>query len=110
MPARTSKKKSKQQRGKEALQEGDFVRHNMVPVHILLSVDEGSQVLQRFSTTADKLPKITLYDPGLATDPVYRAAMQANENLVGRVVRIKRVSPTSGEAVTYRIIVEGKLE
>ncbi len=109
MPARSSRKK-KESQAKEALQGTDFVRHNMVPEHFLLSHEAGMKILSQFATTPDRLPKITLYDPGLASDPAYRAAIAANENLVGRIVEIRRNSPTAGQTVHYRVITEGRLD
>jgi DNA-directed RNA polymerase subunit H len=108
MPAKTSKKKGANP--KDALQGTDFVRHNMVPEHVLLTHEEGMKVMAQFATTPDRLPKITLYDPGLANDPTYRAAIAANENLVGRIVEIRRISPTAGRTIHYRIITEGRLD
>jgi DNA-directed RNA polymerase subunit H len=83
-------------------------RHNLVPPHELLSKEEGEAVLARFSTPIERLPKIAQDDPGLLTDPKVREAREAKENLIGRIVRIKRHSPTAGETEVYRAIIAGK--
>jgi DNA-directed RNA polymerase subunit H (RpoH/RPB5) len=48
-----------------------------------------------------------LSDPGLTTDPKFRAAKEAREQIVGRLVRVRRPSPTAGEAIAYRLVVAG---
>jgi DNA-directed RNA polymerase subunit H len=83
-------------------------RHQLVPPHELLTKEEGEAVLARFSTPIERLPKIAQDDPGLMTDPKYREARDAKENMVGRIVRIHRHSPTAGEAEVYRVIIAGK--
>jgi DNA-directed RNA polymerase subunit H len=83
-------------------------RHNLVPPHELLSKEEGEAVLERFSTPLERLPKIAQDDPGLLTDPKVRELREAKENLIGRIVRIRRHSPTAGETEVYRTIIAGK--
>jgi|GEM_PF-406238 DNA-directed RNA polymerase subunit H len=80
-------------------------RHRLVPVHELLSREESERTLKELRISSDRLPKILLQDPGLETDPTFLRAREAKEDLVGRLVRIRRPSPTAGEAVAYRVII-----
>jgi len=66
-----------------------FIAHHLAPPHEVLSEDESQKVLVGLSTTAERLPKILLSDPGLQTDPKFVPMRDAGENLVGRIVRIR---------------------
>jgi DNA-directed RNA polymerase subunit H len=83
----------------------EFQTHHLIPPHELLTQDEARQVLDELSTPVERLPKILASDPGLLTNPEVRAAKEAAEPLAGRMVRIRRPSPTAGEAITYRVII-----
>jgi DNA-directed RNA polymerase subunit H (RpoH/RPB5) len=85
--------------------EKPFVAHLLVPPHELLSAEETERVIKTLGAPAERLPKILASDPGLKTDLKYRAAREAREPLAGRLVRVRRPSPTAGEAVAYRIII-----
>jgi DNA-directed RNA polymerase subunit H len=74
----------------------DVMKHDLVPRHEVLGDDEKQEILQRFGVTPDQLPKI------FANDAVARAVRAKP----GDIVRIKRKSPTAGEAVAYRYVVE----
>lgn len=82
-----------------------FQTHHLIPPHELLNEDEARQVLAELQTPVERLPKILASDPGFLTNPEVRAAKEAAEPLVGRLVRIRRPSPTAGEAVTYRVVI-----
>jgi DNA-directed RNA polymerase subunit H (RpoH/RPB5) len=82
-----------------------FIAHHLAPPHEVLTEDESQKVLVGLATTADRLPKILLSDPGLQTDPKFVPMRDAGENLVGRLVRIHRPSQTAGQALAYRVIV-----
>jgi DNA-directed RNA polymerase subunit H len=90
----------------EPAPERPFVAHLLVPPHELLSDEESRSVLQKIGVPAERIPKILVADPGLKTDPHFRAAREAREMLAGRLVRIRRPSPTAGEAIAYRMIVQ----
>ncbi len=98
--------KSRKAAAAEPPVERPFVAHLLVPPHELLSPDESAAVLKRSGWSAERIPRILASDPGLKTDPKYRAAREAREDLSGRLVRIRRPSPTAGEAVAYRMIVQ----
>jgi DNA-directed RNA polymerase subunit H (RpoH/RPB5) len=82
-----------------------FVAHHLSPPHEVLSEEETKRVLAELQTPPERLPKILVADPGLQTDPKFVAARDSGENLVGRIVRIRRPSATAGEAIAYRLIV-----
>jgi DNA-directed RNA polymerase subunit H len=83
------------------------VVHQLVPPHELLTDEETRVILSELDTPAERLPKILLSDPGLTTDPKFKAAKEAREQIVGRLVRVRRPSPTAGEAIAYRLVIAG---
>jgi DNA-directed RNA polymerase subunit H (RpoH/RPB5) len=85
--------------------ERPFVAHLTVPPHELLSAAESQSVLATLGVPLERVPKILSTDPGLKTDPAYRAARELHEPLAGRLVRVRRPSPTAGEAIAYRVII-----
>jgi DNA-directed RNA polymerase subunit H (RpoH/RPB5) len=88
----------------------EFPTHHLIPPHELVGEDEGRAILEELSTPLERLPKILVSDPGLKTDPKFRAAREAGEPLNGRLIRIRRPSPTAGEAVAYRVLVSSVSE
>jgi DNA-directed RNA polymerase subunit H (RpoH/RPB5) len=82
-----------------------FVVHHLAPAHEVLSEAESQAILGRLDTPIERLPKITLSDAGLQTDPKFAALKESGENLLGRLVRIRRPSATAGEAIAYRVVV-----
>ncbi len=82
-----------------------FVAHHLAPPHEILSEEETRTTLDTLGTAPERLPKILLTDPGLKTDPRYEALRGSGENLLGRLVRVRRPSATAGEAIAYRLIV-----
>ncbi|MCI4363611.1 MAG: DNA-directed RNA polymerase subunit H [Thermoplasmata archaeon] len=105
----TSSKRPRRARGKKSAEppkvERPFVAHLLVPPHELLSEAETKEVLATLGSTIERLPKIYLSDPGLKTDPKFRAAREAREPLKGRLIRVRRPSPTAGAAVAYRVLI-----
>jgi len=82
-----------------------FVAHLLAPPHEILSEEESKRVLEQLGAVPERLPKILVGDPGLRTDPKYDALRERGENLLGRLVRVRRPSATAGEAIAYRLIV-----
>lgn len=72
----------------------DVLEHDLVPKFKVLSGEEKKQVLERFKTTDEKLPKI------LESDPVVKK-LGAKE---GDVLEIVRSSDVSGDSLYYRIV------
>jgi DNA-directed RNA polymerase subunit H (RpoH/RPB5) len=107
---KSSGKASKETSPPEAAPKLPPVQHALVPTHEVLSAEAGEKVLAELGTPLERLPKILFDDPGLDTDPNYRAAAEGPEGgraLVGRLVRVRRPSPTAGEVDVYRLIVGG---
>ena len=71
--------------------------HRLVPEHILLSEGEVKNLLNKYRIKPYQLPKIK------SSDPVVRT-IKAKP---GDVIKIIRESPTAGEAVAYRYVIEG---
>lgn len=81
----------------DTFQESDLVvnitHHILVPKHLLLSVDEKKELLTRYKLKESQLPRIQKEDPIARYLGLKR----------GHVVKIMRVSPTSGRYASYRI-------
>jgi DNA-directed RNA polymerase subunit H (RpoH/RPB5) len=75
----------------------EIFEHDLVPKFKILSEEEKKQLLERFGTTEEKLPKI------LKSDPVVN---KLNAK-AGDVLEIVRSSDVSGESVYYRIVGQG---
>ncbi len=75
----------------------DVMKHELVPRHEVLGDDEAQEILRRYGVKPDQLPRI------LASDPVARAV----RSRPGQILKITRKSPTAGEAIAYRYVVEG---
>jgi DNA-directed RNA polymerase subunit H len=74
----------------------DVLKHELVPKHEVLSKAEAVELLKKFNTSPEKLPKI------FSDDPVV-IAIDAKP---GDILKIKRKSPTAGEIFYYRVVVE----
>jgi DNA-directed RNA polymerase subunit H (RpoH/RPB5) len=99
-----SRRSSRKAAAAPAAPKRPFVAHHLAPPHEVLSEEESKTVLGQLGTPIERLPQILVTDPGLQTDPKYTALRDAGEKLVGRLVRVRRPSPTAGEAVAYRVI------
>lgn len=67
-----------------------------VPKHILLNNEEAQKVLKKFRIHPYQLPHIKTSDP----------AVKAIGAKLGSIIKIIRISPTAGEAVAYRYVVD----
>ena len=74
----------------------DVRDHEAVPTHEKMDEDEVEEVLEKFDTKKDKLPKIERTD----------AALKQMDVEEGDVIRIERESPTAGKTTYYRIVVD----
>ena len=74
----------------------DILKHVLVPTHVLLNEDEKRKVLEEYHIKPYQLPYIR------ASDPVAKA-LGAKK---GDVVKIIRKSPTAGESIAYRYVVD----
>ncbi|NIO20430.1 MAG: DNA-directed RNA polymerase subunit H [Candidatus Aenigmarchaeota archaeon] len=71
-----------------------ILEHDLVPKFKILSKEEKKQILERFKTTEQKLPKV------LESDPVVKKLNAKT----GDVLEIARSSDVSGQALYYRIV------
>jgi len=85
----SSKNNSKQK-------EFDVGEHLLVPKHVLLSKEEAEQVLATYRVRPYQLPTIKASDP---------AIKHLNAKL-GDIIKVIRKSPTAGEAVYYRHVID----
>jgi len=81
---------------REDKQTFNVLDHVLVPRHILLTREEAEELLKRYHVKPHQLPYIKVSDP----------AAKAIGAKPGDVVKIVRRSPTAGEAVAYRYVVE----
>jgi DNA-directed RNA polymerase subunit H len=71
--------------------------HIYQPKHEILPKEQGEDVLRKYNTKPNQLPYILQSDKGIEDlDP-----------RPGDIIKITRKSPTSGESVYYRYVVEG---
>jgi DNA-directed RNA polymerase subunit H len=75
----------------------DIFAHSFLPRHELLSRKEAEDLMREFHIRPHQLPYIKTSDPAAET---LGAKM-------GDILRITRRSPTAGEVVVYRYVVEG---
>ncbi|HVL87474.1 MAG TPA: DNA-directed RNA polymerase subunit H [Candidatus Thermoplasmatota archaeon] len=75
----------------------DVMKHELVPRHAILAEAEAKKILETYHIYPEQLPKI------LTSDPVVKAVKARP----GQVLKIRRNSPTAGEAIVYRLVVEG---
>ncbi|MEM1689650.1 MAG: DNA-directed RNA polymerase subunit H [Candidatus Hadarchaeales archaeon] len=75
----------------------EITKHRLVPKHEVLSQEEAKEVLERYRVEPHQLPLL------LSSDPVAKAIGAKP----GDIVKITRKSPTAGEIVIYRYVVEG---
>ncbi|MEM2842612.1 MAG: DNA-directed RNA polymerase subunit H [Candidatus Bathyarchaeia archaeon] len=70
--------------------------HELVPKHIVLSKEEAEEALKKYHIKPYRLPYIKKNDP----------AIKEIGAKPGDIVKIIRKSPTAGEAVVYRYVIE----
>lgn len=73
----------------------DISKHVSVPEHIKLSDKEKEELLEKYHVSLKELPKIAKKDPAIEH-------LNAKE---GDIIKIIRKSPTSGEAIFYRGVI-----
>ncbi|MEM3000415.1 MAG: DNA-directed RNA polymerase subunit H [Candidatus Bathyarchaeia archaeon] len=74
----------------------DIFEHDLVPRHEILSEKEREQLLAQYKIQPYQIPQIK------ATDP----AVKVIGAKPGDILKIIRKSPTAGEYISYRYVVE----
>jgi len=74
----------------------DLFEHKLVPKHEILTEEEKTQLLSQYRVQPYQLPQIKASDP----------AVKAIGAKPGDILRIIRKSPTAGEHLAYRYVVE----
>lgn len=74
-----------------------ITNHAYQPKHEILSKEMAEEVLRKFNAKPSQLPYITTTDKGI----------EDLEVRPGDIIKITRKSPTAGESVYYRYVVEG---
>ncbi len=74
----------------------DITKHILVPKHEKLSEEEAKKLLEQLGIPKLQLPRIKKNDP----------AIQHLNPKPGDIIKIIRKSPTGGEYVYYRVVVE----
>ena len=75
----------------------NIFEHVLVPRHEILTSEEREELLVKYRIKPYQLPKIRASDP----------AIKAIGARPGDIVRIIRKSPTAGEHIVYRYVIEG---
>jgi DNA-directed RNA polymerase subunit H len=78
----------------------NILKHELVPKHEVLSLEEAAELLRRLNIKPAQLPWISI------DDPVVRAICAKP----GDIIRIIRKSPTAGESIAYRYVVVDTLQ
>ncbi len=73
------------------------IKHVYIPKHEILSPREAEEVLRKYNAKPYQLPFILINDP----------AIRHLNPKPGDIVKITRKSPTAGESIYYRYVVEG---
>ena len=74
----------------------DLFEHKLVPKHEILTEEEKTELLTRYRVQAHQLPQISSLDP----------TVKAIGAKPGDILRVTRKSPTAGEHIAYRYVVE----
>jgi len=74
----------------------NIFQHELVPKHVVLNKKDAEEVLRRYHVRPHQFPYIKASDP----------ACEAIGAKPGDLVRIVRRSPTAGEAIAYRYVIE----
>jgi DNA-directed RNA polymerase subunit H len=73
-----------------------IVEHFLVPLHTKLNDKEAAELLKYHNIAIKELPKIFIDDPAIRH-------LDAKEN---DIIKIVRVSPTSGKSIFYRGVID----
>ncbi|MBU0899091.1 MAG: DNA-directed RNA polymerase subunit H [Nanoarchaeota archaeon] len=74
----------------------DVIKHEMIPEHQVMTREEQNSFLEKLNITKEQLPKISDSD----------AVLNELKCKAGDIIRVKRKSLVSGEAIYYRVVVK----
>ena len=74
-----------------------ITNHIYQPKHEILSKDQAEEILKKYNAKPSQLPYIMISDK----------ALEDLDVRPGDIIKITRKSPTAGESVYYRYVVEG---
>lgn len=75
----------------------NLIKHELVPEHIKLTEEQKKKILEKYNLALKQMPLILKSDP----------AIQTLEAKPGDLIMIKRKSSTAGEALYYRVVIDG---
>ena len=78
-----------------ALAKFDVIKHVLVPKHTIISEKEKKQILEKYNISYKELPKIMAND----------SAIKHLKAKVGDIIKVSRISPTAGESIYYRGVI-----
>lgn len=73
------------------------MENRLVPKHEVLNEKEAEEILKFYNVTHDEIPRIKKSD----------SALKGMDVKVGDIIKITRKSPTAGDAIYYRVVIEG---
>jgi DNA-directed RNA polymerase subunit H (RpoH/RPB5) len=76
----------------------DITEHDLVPLHIILTEEEGKEVMESYKAKARDMPLIRSNE---AVAKYYNVKC-------GTIIQIIRPSPVTGESVAYRLVIKSK--
>ena len=79
------------------MNEVDISEHKLVPKHTILNDKEKEELLRKYKINLNQLPRLITSDP----------MIKKLNAKVGDVVKIERLSATSGKTIYYRVVVKG---
>jgi len=74
----------------------DIFQHDLVPRHVVMNKKDAEEVLRKYHVRPYQFPYIKASDP----------ACMAIGAKPGDLIKIVRRSPTAGEAIAYRCVIE----
>ena len=75
------------------------IKHVLVPTHLKLTQKEKQELFEKYNISLKELPKISKRDPAIRHLDVED----------GDIIKIVRISPTAGEAIFYRGVIDVRL-
>ena len=77
------------------VKKNETIKHAIIPKHIKIAEKEKGELMKSYGIDETKLPRIFDRDPAISHLSVKS----------GDVIKITRKSPTAGESVFYRVVI-----